>query len=277
MLISVGFICWSAPLVNCRESWSCMVVQWSGRWWCCTEALWPSLHRRPKMSLRPGQCHLSLLSFLHSFFQKAYMVLSYLPSSSLPPSLLPPLCLSRPFTLPQCPEERGGAFQKPGDHSPLWASGPQSDRGIRIRIDVHSPQCPSDELEGAKTEGAGGRREMKRGSEGRGVGGWDPAHNPRSHWSPPFPLFLHRCRQLRFQVCSTHSGAHTHHTCACTRKYTHRGPGTAHVHARIRESLHTDTSCHTKLAWRDRVVSSCEHTAEQREVTCGCEYETQIS
>lgn len=163
---------------------------------------------------------LNSLSLSLSFFSVSLSLASSLPLS--------------PFTLTQCPEERGGAFQKPGDHSPLSASGPQSDRGIRIRIAAHSPQCPSDELEGARegeTEGAGGRTGMKGG----------PAHILRSHWSAAFPLFLHRCRQLCFQVCFTHSGAHTDHTCACTRKYTHWGPGPEHVHTRIQESTHTYT------------------------------------
>lgn len=74
------------------------------------------------------------------------------------------LFLYRPSLSTSVQKKRGGAFQKPGDHSPLSASGPQSDRGIRIRIAVHSPQCPSDELEGAREdekEGAGGRRGMK--------------------------------------------------------------------------------------------------------------------
>lgn len=110
----------------------------------------------------------SLAFFPHRFLPIGFL----LPSSSF--ISLPLLTLSLASSLPlsafalhQCPEERGGAFQRPGDHSPLSASGPQSDRGIRIRIAVHSPQCPSDELEGARegeTEGAGGRRGMKGGA-----------------------------------------------------------------------------------------------------------------
>lgn len=124
------------------------------------------------LSLSDTDTSLLLSSF---FFPIGFLLF---PSSSLPLNYLS-LCLYlsasslplSPFTLPQCPEERGDAFQKPGDHSPLSASGPQSDRGIRIRIAVHSPQCPSDELEGAKegeTEGDGGRRGIK-GGPARGV------------------------------------------------------------------------------------------------------------
>lgn len=91
------------------------------------------------------------------------------------------LCGSLPlsaFALHQCPEERGGAFQKPGDQSPLSASGPPSDRGIRIRIAAHSPQCPSDELEGASE----GEKEGAR--EGRGKKGWGGG----SRMHPVLPL-----------------------------------------------------------------------------------------
>lgn len=195
---------------------------------------WPSLPRRANMSFCPRHYHFSgLLS--SSLFPIGFLLpcSSFISLPLLTLSLASSLPLSA-FALHQCPEERGGAFQRPGDHSPLSASGPQSDRGIRIRIAVHSPQCPSDELEGARegeTEGAGGRRGMK--------GGGCPTHTPCSHWSVAFPLFLHRCRQ--FQVCFTHSGAHARHTCACTRKYTHWGPGLEHVHTRIRESTHIYT------------------------------------
>ncbi|CAB1430541.1 unnamed protein product [Pleuronectes platessa] len=60
--------------------------------------------------------------------------------------------------------------ETPRRHRP--SGGPQSDRGIRIRIAAHSPQCPSEELEG-ETEGAGGRRGMK---------GWGSRNIPCSHW-----------------------------------------------------------------------------------------------
>lgn len=117
------------------------------------------------MSIHPLHYHFSGL-IPHHFSHFHYF---HLPLLSPPPLLTLSLASSLPpsaFTLHQCPEERGGAFQRPGDHSPLSASGPQSDRGIRIRIAVHSPQCPSDELEGAiegETEGAGGRRGMGGG------------------------------------------------------------------------------------------------------------------
>ncbi len=89
------------------------------------------------------------------------------------------------------------------------------------------------------------------------------------HWPAVFPLFLHRCRQLYFQVCFTHSGAHTHHTCACTRKYTHWDPGPAHVHTRIRESTHTYTLS-DEIGLQRQSEQFWPRSAEESEVTCGC-------
>lgn len=180
MLISVGFFCRSAPFGNCHDSgvvWWCGGVGGGGAALKLCGLVYTG---DPKCPSVPVSLTSPSFPSFTPFFSKKLTSSSpiSLPLLSLP-LLLHPLCLSRPFTLPQCPEERGGAFQKPGDHSPLWASGPQSDRWIRIRIDVHSPQCPSDELEGAKTEGAGGRREMKRGSEG-----------VRSHTQSAFPLVI---------------------------------------------------------------------------------------
>jgi len=113
--------------------------------------LWPGLPQNLSNPSYP----LLLFSNLLGPSSSSLNYLSLSLASSLPLS---------PFTLPQCPEERGGAFQKPGDHSPLSASGSQSDRGIRIRIAVHSPRCPSDEPEGAREGGrGGGRRAIKGG------------------------------------------------------------------------------------------------------------------
>lgn len=89
-------------------------------------------------------------------------------------------------------------------------------------------------MEGAREGEIEVAREAMR--EERNEGG--PAHTLCSGWPLVFPLFLHRRRQLCFQVCFTHTGSHRCSTCACTRKYTHWGPGLhtctfdyAHIHA----------------------------------------------
>lgn len=133
-------------------------MRWKGQWCRWENESWMSSHH--------CQCHLvhssfplpcKSLSFIHLCFI-LFLVKHFF-------SLWLSLPLS-PFTRLQRPEERGGKFQKPGDHSPLSASGPQCDRRIRIRIAVHSPQCPSDESEGVregKKEGATGWGEERRG------------------------------------------------------------------------------------------------------------------
>lgn len=95
---------------------------------------------------------LPLLSYpnCHSNSLSSVSPLNYLPISLFPPTSASSAALD-------VQKKRGVAFQKPGDRSPLSAKGPQSDRGIRIRIAAHSPQCPSDELEGEReTEALGG-------------------------------------------------------------------------------------------------------------------------
>jgi len=142
-------------------------VWWDlSEWWGSCHLLWHS-----------QQCLFSL-SLLILFFQLLFRVLTQSaplilssPSSSFNcPFLLffsGLLCLF-PLSLPQCPEEKGGAFQEPGDHSPLSGSSPQSDREIRIRIAAHSPQCPSDELKGVRESEREGGEEW-RGSRSHSV------------------------------------------------------------------------------------------------------------
>lgn len=69
----------------------------------------------------------SFHSSFYSLFLSSFNFLSLFFSSLL--------CL----TLPECPEEKGGAFQRPGDRSPLSGSGPETDREIRIRIAASTP------------------------------------------------------------------------------------------------------------------------------------------
>ena len=68
----------------------------------------------------------------------------------------PPRCLSWP-PLSTSVQKKGLMHSKGLETvPPLSASSPKSDRGIRIRIAVHSPQCPSDEPEGARKGGMKG-------------------------------------------------------------------------------------------------------------------------
>lgn len=111
------------------------------------------------------------------------------------------LHLSHP-SLSQRPQERGGKFQKPGDHSPLSTSGPQSDRRIRIRIAVHSPQCPSDESEGARE----GKIERATGWGG------GPAQILHSYWSSHSLCFSIATISCAFKFV-LHIVAYTSHMC----------------------------------------------------------------
>ncbi|MEQ2159727.1 hypothetical protein GOODEAATRI_026144, partial [Goodea atripinnis] len=140
----------------------------------------------------------------------------------------PPLPRSS-IALPECPEERGGAFQKPGDRSPLSGSGPVSDREIRIRIAAHSPSAP---VTSWRERGEATQREERN----EGV----PYGNLCSHWPAAFPLFLHCCHQLCSEVCFTHSGAHTRHTCSCMRKCLHAGVQSLHTCTGSQETGHSE-------------------------------------
>lgn len=219
----------------------------------------PSLPRRANMSFCPRHYH---FSGLHS--SSLFPIGFLLPSSSF--ISLPLLTLSLASSLPlsafalhQCPEERGGAFQRPGDHSPLSASGPQSDRGIRIRIAVHSPQCPSDELEGARegeTEGAGGRRGMK--------GGGVP-HTLRA------PIGLRH--SLCFYIAAVsfkfvlHILAHMHATHVHARVNIHTGVQGLNTCTLGYGNLHTYIHCQTKTCLQRQRE---QFSAEESEVVCGC-------
>lgn len=205
----------------------------------------------------------SLAFFPHRFLPIGFL----LPSSSF--ISLPLLTLSLASSLPlsafalhQCPEERGGAFQRPGDHSPLSASGPQSDRGIRIRIAVHSPQCPSDELEGARegeTEGAGGRRGMKGG------GGGGVPHTLRA------PIGLRH--SLCFYIAAVSFKfvlrilAHIHATHVHARVNIHIGVQGLNTCTLGYGNLHTYIHCQTKTGLQRQRE---QFSAEESEVTCGC-------
>ena len=156
----------------------------------------------------------------------------------------------------------------------LSASGPQSDRGIRIRIAARSPQCPSDELEGAREGEREGRREIKcKGGKG-GVRGCPTHTHTHTHTLSVFQLagggslcFYTAAVDCAFKFVLRILAAHTRHTCACTRKYTHRGSRwPAHVRTQDTGNLHTHLHTHThtvKRLQRHR-VSSSERAVQRR-------------